>query len=72
VGTGSQNVIPRPRPSLGINRLTGLLALAGNRVLEDFQAKGGRVKGTFSGTITNDGGATTVPLDAGEFDIERE
>lgn len=41
-------------------------------VLEDFQAKGGRVKGTFSGTITNDGGATTVPLEAGEFDIERE
>ena len=39
--------------------------------LESFQAKGGRVKGTFSGTFTEDGGATTIPFEGGQFDVKR-
>ena len=39
--------------------------------LDTFQAKGGRVKGTFSGTFTEDGGATTIPFEGGEFDVKR-
>jgi hypothetical protein len=40
--------------------------------LKSFQAVGERVKGTFSGTLTEDGGKTTIPLENGEFDVERE
>ena len=36
-----------------------------------FQSAGGRVKGTFSGTFTDDGGATTVSFTNGEFDVKR-
>lgn len=36
-----------------------------------FQAKGGRVKGTFSGTFTDDGGLTTIPFTNGQFDVKR-
>ena len=36
-----------------------------------FQAKGGRVKGTFSGSFTGDGGATTIPFTDGYFDVQR-
>jgi hypothetical protein len=36
-----------------------------------FQAKGGRIKGTFSGTFTDDGGLTTVPFTNGVFDVKR-
>ncbi len=36
-----------------------------------FQSPGGRVKGTFSGTFTDDGGATTIPFTDGEFDVKR-
>jgi hypothetical protein len=39
--------------------------------LESFQAKGGRVKGTFSGTFTEDGGASTIPFEGGTFDVKR-
>ncbi|MFT7624766.1 MAG: hypothetical protein ACI9WU_003956 [Myxococcota bacterium] len=36
-----------------------------------FQSPEGRVKGTFSGTFTDDGGATTIPFTTGEFDVKR-
>ncbi|MFT5434668.1 MAG: hypothetical protein ACI9OJ_005382, partial [Myxococcota bacterium] len=36
-----------------------------------FEAKEGRVKGRFSGTFTDDGGATTIPFTGGEFDVRR-
>ena len=39
--------------------------------LESFQSKGGRVKGTFEGTFTEDGGATTIPFEGGTFDVKR-
>jgi len=37
-----------------------------------FQAPGGRVKGTFSGTFTPDGGTTNIPFTDGYFDIKRD
>lgn len=40
-------------------------------LLEKFQSKDGRVKGTFSGTLTDDGGATTIPFENGVFDVKR-
>jgi len=39
--------------------------------LQKFQAAGGRVKGTFSGTFTDDGGTTTISFTGGEFDVKR-
>ena len=36
-----------------------------------FQAKGGRVKGTFSGTFTENNGVTTIPFTNGVFDVKR-
>ena len=40
--------------------------------LEKFEGKGGRVVGTFSGTFTDDGGATTIPFVEGKFDVPRQ
>ena len=37
-----------------------------------FGPEGGRIQGRFTGTLTDDGGASTIPLEAGEFDIERD
>ena len=39
--------------------------------LEEFQTKGGRVKGTFSGAFTPDGGVSTIPFTNGVFDVKR-
>ncbi len=36
-----------------------------------FQSNHGRVKGTFSGTLTPDGGQTTIPVENGNFDVKR-
>jgi len=37
-----------------------------------FQAPGGRIKGTFMGTFTPDGGNTNIPFTDGYFDIKRD
>ena len=39
--------------------------------LTKFQSKGGRVKGTFSGALTPDGGVSTVPIVDCMFDVVR-
>ncbi len=47
-------------------------SVAYNVSLKKFLAVGGRVQGTFECTLTDAGGATTLEVTGGEFDVERD